>query len=237
MRRRIIFITLISVLLCSCSPADNSDQANVITPSETVIETADTTIGSETSSETEAPAESETKSETEAEISAETEAAAENTVSVDTLSKLMDENLNCMRHIFALGSLPYSGDPVEGEYIYKVDDEKFKTFDDLRNYLLTVYSSDYTDQLLYNTPYENDPLYLDINGELCINSARAGAKGYYVNWDSPAIDIRSSDSTVCQFTITGQLEEPADEVIPEPYSIDAEAVYENGRWVLTEMIY
>lgn len=236
MKRRIVLITLISAaLLCSCSPADNGDQATIITPSETVIETAETSAETESSEDT--ASETETSAETESETSAETEEAVENAVSADTLSGLMDENLYCMRYVFSLGSLPYSGDPVEGEYIYKVDDEKFKTFDDLKNYLLTVYSADYTDQLLYNTPYENDPLYLDINGELCINTANAGAKGYYVNWDNAVIDIKSSDSTSCKFTITGQLEEPAEEVIPEPYSVDAEAVYENGRWVLTKMIY
>lgn len=234
MKRRIILITLISLLLCSCSPAVNGDQTTVITPSETVIETAGTSADTETSSETETAAE--TEAAASAETSAETE-ADENTVSADTLRELMDGNLHCMIYIFSLSSLHYSGNPVEGEYIYKVDDEKFRTFDDLKNYLLTIYTSDYTDELLYNYPYENDPKYLNINGDLCINAAYDGGKGYYVNWDNAAIDITYSDSTSCKFTITGQLEEPAEEVIPEPYSVDAEAVYENGRWVLTKMIY
>ena len=70
-------------------------------------------------------------------------------------------------------------------------------------------------------------LYLDINYD--------GAKGYYVDWSGFTLTIDSTEGNQCTFTVTATVEWPADEPQKEPYSVIQTAIYENGRWLLTEL--
>ena len=74
-------------------------------------------------------------------------------------------------------------------------------------------------------------------GELCVNTALDGSKGYYVDWTDCKVAIKDSDGKQCTFSVTGQKEEPAENPTKEDYTVESKAVFENGKWLLGEMIY
>lgn len=225
MKKKITAVIILAALMAGCAQiADDPAQTNIITESAA---TSETTAEVTTTSETDAPVRTE-DTETAAPVS---------TVSEEELRALMEENLYCMRNIFTLGTLPYGESPIQGENIYKVEDERFATFADLEEYVRGVYCKETADMYLYNYPYEGEPLYFDVDGQLCIDINRAGTKGYYVDWTDFGLDITSADESVCEFTVTGLAEEPADEPTFTEYTVNAKAVCEDGKWVLEKMIY
>lgn len=215
MKKKISAVIILAALLAGC--AEVTDE-----PAKTDIITA-----SEASSEVTAEAETETEAEAAAPVSS---------VSEEELRALMEENLFCMRCVFTLDTLP-RGDIIQGGSVYKVDDDRFQTFADLEEYVRGVYCREEADRLLYNYPYEGEPLYFDVDGALCIDTDRAGAKGYYVDWTDFGLTVSSADDTMCEFTVTGLVEEPAEEPVYVEYKADARALCEDGRWVLEKMIY
>lgn len=230
MKKKITAVIILAALMAGCAKiTDEPAQTNIITESAASAETtAEVTTAA---SESDAPVHTEdTETETET-------AAPVSTVSEEELRALMEENLYCMRNIFTLGTLPYGESPVQGENIYKVEDQRFAAFADLEEYVRGVYCKETADMYLYNYPYEGEPLYFDVDGQLCIDINRAGAKGYYVDWTDFGLDIISADDSVCEFTVTGLAEEPADEPTFTEYTVNAKAVCEDGRWVLEKMIY
>lgn len=230
MKKKITAVIILAALMAGCAKiTDEPAQTNVITESTAAEETtAEVTTTPETAAEeTDAPVQTE-DTETAAPVS---------TVSEEELRALMEENLYCMRYVFTLGTLPYGESPIQGENIYKVEDERFATFADLEEYVRSVYCKETADMYLYNYPYEGEPLYFDVDGQLCIDINRAGAKGYYVDWTDFGLDITSADDSVCEFTVTGLAEKPADEPTFTEYTVNAKAVCEDGRWVLEKMIY
>lgn len=251
MKKKISAVIILAALLAGCTTdADEPAQPDIITESETLSEVttaAETEAAAETTAaaETDAPVQAE-KTETIAESAApvqaeETENTAESaapvsSVSEDELRTLMEENLFCMRHVFTLGTLPHGDVPIQGESVYKVEDDRFQTFTDLEEYVRSVYCTETADMYLYNYPYEGEPLYFDADGQLCIDIYRSGEKGYYVDWTDFGLAIIYADDTVCEFTVTGLAEEPAAEPTYTEYTVNAKAVCENGRWVLEKMI-
>lgn len=163
---------------------------------------------------------------------------AENTaiITEEIIRTLVDDNFNCMKNIFILSSLPTTGEAVDGEYIYKVDESIFKNYAEFEEYIRSIYCKETADMLLYNYPYDNVQKYVDIDGALCLNKMYDGAKGYYVDWSNYSVKIISSDNKKCEFTLTGAIEEPAEIPKIEEYKVNGIAVYENKKWVLTDMI-
>lgn len=155
-------------------------------------------------------------------------------ITIKQLRRLVDDNFYCMERVLGLGFLPYGGDPVAEDHIYRVQSDRFTTYAQLREYLLTVYTEEETEKLLDHGGY---PPYLDVDGYLCIDMHHTGGKGYYVDWTNYELTLDSMDGVECRFTVTGVIEEPAEEPVKEPYSAAATAVYENGRWVLAAMIW
>lgn len=227
MKKKIISVIILAAMLAGCAKtvSETPEQTNIITESTAAEETDSPANAEDTESVSETI--SETVTETEASVSS---------VSEEELRTLMEQNLDCMRYIFSLGTLAYSGDPVQGDSVYKVDD-RFSTFAELEEYVRGVYCREEADRLLYNYPYEGEPLYFDVDGALCIDANRAGAKGYYVDWTDFGLTINSADDTMCEFTVTGLMEEPAEEPVYVEYKADARAVCEDGKWVLEKMIY
>lgn len=91
--------------------------------------------------------------------------------------------------------------------------------------------------LLYDYPYENEPKYVNIDGKLCVNTVLDGSKRYYVDWTDCKIEIKEADENKCAFSVTGKIEEPSDNPAKEDYTVESTAELENGKWLLTEMIY
>lgn len=163
-------------------------------------------------------------------------AAAVQQVKLDEkgIRTLADQSIYCMQHVIGLSALPTQGVPIR-DNIYQVDESKFKDYAAFEKYIRSIYCKTEADRLLYNTPYEGQPEYLNIDGKLCVNMDRVGAKGYYVDWSKYEIKITNSSAAACEFTLTAAVEWPAENPKKESYPVKASAVYENGKWVLQKM--
>ena len=73
-------------------------------------------------------------------------------------------------------SLTHIDEEVEPN-IYIVDKTYFKSYEDFESYVRSVYCKETADRLLYDYPYEGNPKYINIDGELCVNTALDGSKG------------------------------------------------------------
>lgn len=247
MKKRIIAAAALMCLMCGCEETKEPSPV-IINATEQVTEATDV-VSEETQRTIEDIAET-TAEDTSAatEIASETaaeEAAAEITEQSESvfmaeeavINELFEKNIDCMINIFSLSSLPYSDVPVLGDNIFKVEDSRFPDYASFESYIREIYCTAEADRLLYNFPYENGSKYCDIDGALCININLDGSKGYYVDWSDHTLQILSADDSVCEFTVTGYIEEPADVPVKEEYTVSGKALYENGRWVLEKMLY
>lgn len=175
---------------------------------------------------------SETAEETSVEAETEAAAAEETSGMEETISELFARNIVCSVYAFGSGGLAWGGEPVSGDNIYKVSDERFSSYSDLESLVRNTYCKATADMLLYDFPYEGTQLYVDVDGMLCINADYAGGKGYYVDWTDTKIIIDSLTADRCEFTAVGSITEPADEPIAEEYRVSGAAVYEDGKWLL-----
>ena len=179
---------------------------------------------------------SETAEETSVEAETEAAAAEETSEMEETISELFARNIVCSVYAFGSGGLAWGGEPVSGDNIYKVSDERFSSYSDFESFIRSTYCKDTADMLLYNYPYEGTQLYVDVDGMLCIDSNLSGSKGYYVDWTDTKITIDSLTDDRCEFTAAGSITEPADVPVAEEYKVSCTAVYENGSWLLTDFM-
>lgn len=179
---------------------------------------------------------SETAEETSVEAETEAAAAEETSGMEETISELFERNIICSVYAFGSGGLAWGGEPVSGDNIYKVSDERFSSYSDFESFIRSTYCKDTADMLLYNYPYEGTQLYVDVDGMLCIDSNLSGSKGYYVDWTDTKITIDSLTDDRCEFTAAGSITEPADVPVAEEYKVSCTAVYENGSWLLTDFM-
>ena len=179
---------------------------------------------------------SETAEETSVEAETEAAAAEETSEMEETMSELFARNIVCSVYAFGSGGLAWGGEPVSGDNIYKVSDERFSSYSDFESFIRSTYCKDTADMLLYNYPYEGTQLYVDVDGMLCIDSNLSGSKGYYVDWTDTKITIDSLTDDRCEFTAAGSITEPADVPVAEEYKVSCTAVYENGSWLLTDFM-
>lgn len=225
MRRKIVNALLIGMVVmsaCSCGKKEN----------ENVTETTGFAVGTE-GVVTEAATQETTAQGTVTDVTDATDASVTET----EIRALVDENLNCMRDIFVLGMLPTEDAPIQGEWIYQVKEDIFRDYAEFESYVRSVYCKETADMYLYDYPYEGEPKYVNIDGKLCANKYLDGGRGYYVDWTDYALTIESVKDGRCQFTVTCLVEWPAENPVAEEYPVSGEAIYENGRWLLTEMLY
>ena len=174
----------------------------------------------------------------------EQETTAEQTVSEEMLRELIDKNIYCNLNIFS-GSLPLAladeGKDVEidmqNNTLYQVSEKAFPDYASFEEYIRSVYCKETADMYLNNYPYEGVQKYKNVDGKLYIDLKYDGGKGYYVIWDDYKITIDSSSADKCEFTVKAAVEWPAENPVVEDYVVKGTAVYENNRWVLTEMMY
>lgn len=153
------------------------------------------------------------------------------------LKKLVDRSIDCLYKLEL--STPHTvGEKYGNSYIYQVDTDIFKDYEDFQENFSEIYSKDYMD-LVINARDKNDKeqKFFNIDGKLYINYAHAGSKGYYVDWSDYKLEIISETKSECKFRLTAVIEEPADKPVKEPYIKTFRAVYENKEWKLTAPIY
>ncbi len=249
-------ILLASLSLASCgttgdssSESSSSANANETSAIEIVTEvvTVDKTEAAAESSQTETQADS--TAETDLQNSESSAQSSENAESkpVDVsssdfvteaqLRNLTYQNFYCLTHIFEVGSLPTVGEPIK-DNLYQVNTDEFADYEAFKNYICSIYSKEEADVLLNNFPYENAQKYVDYEGKLCLDRNYEGGKGYYVDWNNNySIEIVSQDSNKCDFKVLTTVTWPAENPTPEDYTINATAVFEDGSWKLTSMLY
>lgn len=166
------------------------------------------------------------------------ETAIEETDKMDeTVRQLFQKNIDCMMNIFCINHLPYDEESVQEGHLCKVSEERFAGYADFEEYIRSVYCAEEAERLLQDFPYEGEPLYRDVEGVLYIDLNLIGAKGYFVDWTDCKITVDDLTAESCAFTATGMMEEPAEELVQEAYTVNGTVVQENGKWVLEKMMY
>lgn len=226
-----------AVLICGCSATGDDGGVTVLTP-ETLASQL-TEIAHEEQTMTEAASETAAETTTKAvvETSAEETEAQPTEFDEAIIRDLVDENTYCLRNLYGATSLYPEGDPVEGDHIYKAATDRFADYAEFESYIRSVFCTEEAERLLFNSPYEGQPMYLNIDGMLCVDTYLAGAKGYYVDWSDYRVEIISADDSRCEFIVTGQIEEPAEVPVKEDYPVTGAVVYENDGWRLEKLIF
>lgn len=161
----------------------------------------------------------------------ETETAA---ITEDDLLALIAGNIKC-NEWFGYSSLPTDPSADLSQSGRQVDINYFADYASFEEYIRSIYCKQEADRLLYNFPEEGVQKYYDQDGMLYLNADYEGGKGYYVDWSGFTLTIDSTEGNQCTFTVTATVEWPADVPQKEPYSVTQTAIYENGRWLLTQM--
>lgn len=219
--------------------SENTTQIYIQTDTTDATESGDTTDVTDGDT-TEATESGDTTEKTEEEATAQ-EASDEAVPELDeaAMRALIKENINCNLNIFANGNLM----PVDGEYdeatenLVQVDPSEFADWDSFEAYVRSVYVEKTADMYLYNYPLEGQPRYVNQDGKLYLNLTLCGGKGYYVDWTDYQIEVTSSTDKRVEVKLTATVEWPADEPVKEPYEANGAFVYENGKWLLEDMIY
>ncbi|MBP5289456.1 MAG: hypothetical protein J6Z79_06275 [Clostridia bacterium] len=178
-----------------------------------------------------APTAEETEEQT-AEETVETSKAPEMTE--EALGELIDRNLNCILNFFELSTLQYDTAPTANG-LHKVTDPRFNSFAELEAYVRGTYVKEVADTLL-GERIPGHTLYVDKDGELYLDEAAIGGKGYYVDWANYALSLDSLTANQCTFTVTASILEPGYNLTPKPYKVKGTAVVEDGVWLLTSRI-
>ncbi len=132
---------------------------------------------------------------------------------------------------FELGTLSYTGEPreVDGTRYYRVDDPGFQELDELRTYLLTLFSEGVTERLLATG--EEHPLYQDVDGALYTTGERRSQDLHKGNIQTEVIEYSDTHYEVA--VTLDLLEEDQVTVIGvESWAFPYEFV--DGRWVFTD---
>ena len=233
----IITILAMSVMLTACNGISKSKKDEKTTEANKTT-AAEQTVTDEKNADSEKTEEVTSTQEASTEESSEESTEAKKVgITEEELAVLVNENFNCARNIFGMSPLPTVGDPLDGGSLYQVDPEEYASYEELYNYVNSVYCKEYTDSLFDRETYDGAKRYYNEDGKLYTNVNAFGAKGYYVDWSGCFISITTNSETECKFTVTGSIEEPSAEPVKEPYTIEGRAFVENGKWVLENMIY
>ena len=244
--KKIAAIAVITaVLSCGCSSPVKDGDVTVLTPETLASQLTEVSSEELTSAEASSETAAETTAEAVAEITTEAvvETTAEETQAQSAefdeaiIRNLVDENTYCLRNLYGATSLYPVGDPVQDDHIYKADTDRFADYAEFESYIRSVFCTKEAERLLFNSPYEGQPMYLNIDGMLCVDTYLAGAKGYYVDWSDYRLEIVSTDSDRCEFIATAQVEWPADEPVKEDYPVNGVVVCENGEWRLEKLLF
>jgi hypothetical protein len=153
---------------------------------------------------------------------------------ITVLAQLVEGNKKCVFDIFVLGFLPSA--PYDGgeNTIVSVESDEFKTFDELKNYVESIYCETESNRLLYGE--NGKAVYLESEGVFSTDVSLHGGMGYYVNWDDYEILVISQDEKECAFEIVTEEENIIDSTTGEK-RIQFKAIKENDLWKLEKLVY
>lgn len=182
--------------------------------------------------------ESEESDEQDTEIAIETEVELTetegndtvNTISIDKLYELVDNNVFLLLSVFN-GSPTILSNESSGRYI-KVDTNVFAKYSEFYNMVHSVYCNDQASYYITT----GCPGYTDINGDLYFDTNYMAGGGYYIIWDGYSITVNDNSDNECHFSVNVKYQGPMTSNIVTDKIINGTAIYENGRWVLTKML-
>lgn len=163
--------------------------------------------------------------------------AEENAALEAEMKALFDQNIFCVLNVFEQGYLPFEDEPYKDDRYCRVTDSRFQTFDQFETYVKGVYAAEEADRLLNLARLDDNTLYREIDGYLCIDRMQIGGRGYFVEWDGYTLAIDEVSESECTFTVTAAITEPAEVPVAEPYTRTAKALKQDGKWLLEKMIY
>ncbi|WP_105616366.1 hypothetical protein [Vallitalea okinawensis] len=117
---------------------------------------------------------------------------------------------------------------------YPVISNRFKSFEDLETFLYSTYVKEYADHMLYTWEQGNEPLYLNVDGQLYIDSTYAGARGYYVDWNNYTIEISNISENQVDVKIFLVNYDPGSY---DYLTIEVKLIKQSGEWLLEEMVW
>lgn len=158
----------------------------------------------------------------------------------EELWRLIEENIYC-NQIFNMGMLPTVEKEIiydENNNLYQVDTEVFPDYASFEEYIRSVYCREKADELLYNFPYEGVRKYVNQDGKLYVDVRYDAAKGYYVDWSEYTVTMNFAGSEECEFTLHARgVMYPGENPVLEEYSVEGSVVLEDGKWLLTKILY
>ena len=143
----IITILAMAVMLTACNGISKSKkdekttEANKTTAAEQTV-TDEKNADSEKTEEVTSTQEASTEESSEESTEADSKKVG---ITEEELAVLVNENFNCARNIFGMSPLPTVGDPLDGGSLYQVDPEEYASYEELYNYVNSVYCKEYTD--------------------------------------------------------------------------------------------
>lgn len=150
-------------------------------------------------------------------------------ITEEDIRRLVDENYYCITHIFAFAYLEFEYDEWINEAPVAVSDERFKTFQELEDYLRSVYVQEEVDYLLYEY-WDGEPLYFEQDEVFMMKMVMNGG-GMFCGWKDYTIEEINIEGNSCKFVILVQYSEEIDQT--DRYVF--QATY-NEEWLLDEMV-
>lgn len=141
---------------------------------------------------------------------------------------------------------PYGNLPEDG--VYTVNSDKYKTMDDIENFLKSIYTDDAVKNILDKNVYrsrltkdgvpymgtESDSP--DVEKVLGINASFKADKNYGKDWTSCFVEVTPISETECHIAVYVNGTNPDDESIDSASVIESTMVKTDDKWKLSELL-
>ena len=140
---------------------------------------------------------------------------------------LMERNLDCYT-LYYISPAPVTTQQNSDGYL-GVDKNFLSDYKTLSDLVTTTYTADKAAEIL-NYPSKETPLYKDVQGNLFVKPDLVEFNDYEWSFSEYTVKIDSDKDNKCTFTL--KTEEGS-----QTYETTGTAVYENGKWLLTDIIH
>lgn len=146
------------------------------------------------------------------------------TTALDLASKNFD-----LSSIFKTGSLSYVTSNNDNRYA-KVNDERYDSYQDLKNDVEKTYTKEFADQLL-----NNNPVYLEENGEFVIDLQNVSIANVFAGKTNENVEVKNYTDTSFEIIYKLDVYMDKEKTIIEERQYTLKAVKENDTWKLDKM--
>lgn len=150
----------------------------------------------------------------------------------ELLAELIENNMFCYLWVFGVETLPTTTEVTYEEnknnYLYEINPTMFASYQEFEEYIYSIYDTDEAKRLL-NYPDSAHPMYVNVDGKLCIDYRYRVVEESTVDWYNYEYVIFDEDENHCRFKLYTYKDD-------KDYEVVGEAISRNGDWVLTNMI-